>query len=96
MRGKLDTLVLGCTHYPALKEMITAVLGQGTTLIDSAEETAKLVGVELERLGLRSSAKDKPPSVKFCVTDSPKRSMEVARRMLGRIDIQDAEYVDII
>ncbi|MDH5637933.1 MAG: glutamate racemase [Nitrospinota bacterium] len=96
LRGEVDTLVLGCTHYPMLKGTIKQTLGEGTRLIDSAEETANMVGQKLDRLGMRASSKEKPPKVRFYVTDSPKRSMEVARRMLGQIDIQEAEYVDII
>ncbi|MDH5511068.1 MAG: glutamate racemase [Nitrospinota bacterium] len=96
LRGQVDTLVLGCTHYPMLKETISQTLGEGTRLIDSAEETARMVGLELDRLEMRASEKKKPPRVRFYVTDSPKRSMEVARRMLGQIDVQEAEYVDII
>jgi glutamate racemase len=40
-RNGIDTLVLGCTHYPLLKPVLQRVMGEGVVLIDSAEETAK-------------------------------------------------------
>ena len=41
MEAKVDTLVLGCTHYPLLTGVISYVMGEGVTLVSSAEETAK-------------------------------------------------------
>src|SRR5215472_10192726 len=47
-KSGIDTLVLGCTHYPLLRPVIGAVVGEGVTLVDSAEETARAVAALLE------------------------------------------------
>ena len=95
-KGKVDSLVLGCTHYPLLKGIIGQVLGEGTRLIDSAEETARLVSRKLDELGLGRQPGGRRAAVRFYVTDSPARSMLIARRMVGNVDIREAEFVDII
>jgi glutamate racemase len=50
----LDTVILGCTHYPALKNILQTVLGDGVTLVDSAEETANVVAKDLVTMQLLS------------------------------------------
>jgi len=78
----VDVLVLGCTHYPILKNTIARVFGPTVKLIDSAEETAKEVGERLE--GLDLARKDETPPVhKFFVSDVPHRFREQAERFLG-------------
>ena len=78
----VDVLVLGCTHYPILKNTIARVFGPTVRLIDSAEETAKEVGERLE--GLDLTRKDETPPVhKFFVSDVPHRFREQAERFLG-------------
>ncbi|HWC74645.1 MAG TPA: glutamate racemase [Gemmatimonadales bacterium] len=51
-RARVDVLVLGCTHYPLLKALLARVMGAEVKLVDSAEETAKVVATELEQRGL--------------------------------------------
>lgn len=95
-RGKVDSLVLGCTHYPPLKGVIRSVLGESVRLIDSAEETARIVGERLNRLGARSLG-SAPGKITMAVTDSPERSLEVGRRLLGRnLEINGVTLVDIL
>lgn len=84
----IDTLVLGCTHYPLLKEAIRRVMGDKVTLIDSAEETALEVKEALSRLGLTSSSKGGSPSGRgpvrrYFVTDVPLRFEDQGGRFLG-------------
>ena len=62
---KIDTLVLGCTHYPLLKNLLAGVAGPAVTLIDSAEETARRVGLELQHLGLTAAAAQQAASAAF-------------------------------
>ena len=50
MEAKVDTLVLGCTHYPLLTGVISYVMGDGVTLVSSAEETAKDMNMDMENL----------------------------------------------
>lgn len=77
----IDTLVLGCTHYPLLKNTLAAVLGEGVQLVDSAEETARTVAV---RLGAGESfRKEVPRPHRFFVTDVPTRFERVGGAFLG-------------
>ncbi|HKK01094.1 MAG TPA: glutamate racemase [Desulfuromonadales bacterium] len=77
----IDTLVLGCTHYPLLKETLREVAGSGVTLVDSAEETARCVSELLvaHRLVRRTA----PPPPRFFVTDVPDRFERVGGAFLG-------------
>ncbi|HET7005399.1 MAG TPA: glutamate racemase [Candidatus Binatia bacterium] len=77
----IDTLVLGCTHYPLLKAAIRQFLGSGVRLVDSAEETATEVATTLKkRAGGRKNGK---ATHSFFVTDAPERFIKVGRRFLG-------------
>jgi len=79
----IDTLVLGCTHYPLLKKTIQTVIGEDVTLIDSATATAIEVKKYLEENGLLRQ--DNPhPEYKFYVSDVPDKFAPVAERFLGR------------
>jgi glutamate racemase len=80
-RSGIDTLILGCTHYPLLKQPIASVLGAGVTLVDSAEETARDVHALLEaRDLLRAGGRG---STSFFVTDVPERFVRIGERFLG-------------
>lgn len=77
----IDTLVLGCTHYPILKSAIQEVMGEGVRLVDSAEETAREVERMLVSDGcLRIGNPD--PVRNFYVTDSPDRFRKVGECFL--------------
>lgn len=93
--GKVDTMVLACTHYPLLKKTIKDTLGGGVRLIDSAEETARLVAEKMRARGMEAGAGGHD-GVRFIVTDSPERSLAIGKRMLGdNIRIDSVELVDI-
>lgn len=81
--SRIDTLILGCTHYPLLKDIITDIMGPGVTLIDSAKQVAAHAKEILAWEDLISKAK-KAPGYKFYVSDESKKFTEVARRFLGR------------
>jgi glutamate racemase len=89
----IDTVVLGCTHYPLLKKVIAGVLGEGVTLIDSAVETAHEIRAALKALGLNRD-QDNSPVREFYVTDSPERFLKVGESFLGR-KIAHIEKADI-
>jgi glutamate racemase len=82
LRGAIDTLVLGCTHYPLLKGVIGATLGPGVTLVDSAEATAAVARGRLLERGLLNGAAGAGAD-HFYVTDSSERFHEVGGRFLG-------------
>jgi glutamate racemase len=94
LRGKVDALVLGCTHYPLLKTVIAEVMGPGTTLVDSAEATAAEVAGVLARAGLLAPESSPAPHHGFYVTDVPERFVAVGAQFLGR-PLSGAEQVDI-
>lgn len=81
-RKGIDTLVLGCTHYPLLKAVLQEIMGQGVALVDSAREVAAEVKQILQRQGLlRRSA----GSVRhtFLISDRPQQFEKTAREFLG-------------
>ncbi|GMR05192.1 MAG: glutamate racemase [Thermodesulfobacteriota bacterium] len=82
----VDTLVLGCTHYPLLKGAIKKFMGPSTALIDSAEATAsEVLRILSEKDLCRKDSQN--PSHKFFVTDSPERFAQVGRAFFGdRLD----------
>ena len=78
----VDTLVLGCTHYPLLKTLIGDVVGQRVRLIDSAEETAAEIGRVLAERGL-SASPGATPRHRFVASDAPDHFSRMAERFLG-------------
>ncbi len=101
IKRKVDTLVLGCTHYPLLKRVISKVMGKEVKLIDSAEETAVEVKKVLTQKGLLKRT-SKTPLRRFFVSDVPDRFVEVGERFLsegsrfaGKDKITRVERVDI-
>jgi glutamate racemase len=77
----IDTLILGCTHYPLLKKAVRKFMGSGVRLVDSAEETAKEVEGLLKKHGI--GRKVGRGAHGFFVTDAPDRFIKVGRRFLG-------------
>ncbi len=83
MAAEVDTLVLGCTHYPLLTGVISYVMGNNVSLVSSAEETAKdLYRVLVENSLLRSS-QGIPAMHRFLATGDAKSFESLARRFLG-------------
>ncbi|CAN2178492.1 MurI Glutamate racemase [Candidatus Nanopelagicaceae bacterium] len=81
--AEVDTLVLGCTHYPLLTGVISYVMGNGVSLVSSAEETAKdLYRVLVENTLLRETS-DTAATHKFLATGDAKAFEVLARRFLG-------------
>lgn len=93
LQNDIDTLVLGCTHYPLLKDIIQETVGPRVSLVDSAESTSHAVAVTLDELCL-SQAGDSPPEYTFLVTDAPENFARVGQRFLGRA-ISPVEWVDV-
>ncbi|HXX62718.1 MAG TPA: glutamate racemase [Bacteroidota bacterium] len=80
---KIDTLILGCTHYPVLREAISDAIDGNVTLIDSGEAVAADVERVLEQSGLRNGSRQ-APNLQFYVSDLPARFSEVGERFLGK------------
>jgi glutamate racemase len=83
MSSNVDTLVLGCTHYPLLTGVISYVMGESVTLVSSAEETAKdLYRTLVENNALRPQSTS-APTHRFLATGDAKAFETLARRFLG-------------
>jgi glutamate racemase len=78
---KIDSLILGCTHYPLLKKTLQKVAGKKVSLIDSAEQTAIETDRRLTELGLRR--RGGKPSRTYFVSDAPRRFLRLSKRFLG-------------
>lgn len=89
----IDTLILGCTHYPLLKDTIADVMGKRVKLIDSAEETALVAKNRLGKMKLLRDSKT-PGKRRFYVSDAADRFKRVGEKFLGR-RIGKVEVVDI-
>lgn len=80
-RESIDTLILGCTHYPLLTSLFRSEIGEAVSLIDSAKEVTHKVAVTLkERKLMREDIKT--PHVEFYVTDAPKRFTRIKNLFL--------------
>jgi glutamate racemase len=81
-KARVDTVILGCTHYPLLKPVLRKVLGREVTLIDSAKQVAIEVKKILAQEGLLNQVGKGKQS--FYVSDNPEWFSNLARRFLGR------------
>ncbi len=80
--GKIDVMILGCTHYPLLRNAISRVLGGDVKLVDAGEATAKSVFELLSSTGMLNTQKAKA-RYEFYVSDFPQKFNEIAERFLG-------------
>ena len=97
LRAKIDTLLLGCTHYPLLRGVLARVCGPGVTLVDSAESTSLAVEQRLPQAGWQGGSAPQASSVRLFATDAGSRFARLAERILGEpvalewIDVNQAE-----
>lgn len=83
--ARVDTLILGCTHYPLLKSVIAKVMGPKVSLIDSAHQVALTTKELLKRLRLTAPPRNgSSPAHRFFVTDEPRSFGVLSRRFLGK------------
>ena len=92
-KDKIDTLILGCTHYPLLKKVIAQEMGKGVSLINSAEEAAKELKNSLRKKGLLRNLTITPKHG-FFVSDQPGKFIQIGERFLGK-KIREAKVIDI-
>ncbi|SDU82328.1 glutamate racemase [Microlunatus sagamiharensis] len=91
-RDGVDTLILGCTHYPLLTGVISMVLGDEVTLVSSADEGAKAVYVELTRRGLTHD-EPRPSSHRFLTTGNPEAFERLGARLLNGLVTDVEQFV---
>lgn len=94
----IDTLVLGCTHYPLLKGVISKVLGPTVDLVDSGDETANEVDMMLTKLNMKSDHQN--PTYNFYVSDAEEKFLVLAKQILQtsisnltKIQLNDKVYI---
>ena len=83
LKRQIDTLVLGCTHYPLLKTALRKVVGRKVTLVDSAETCAQFVRERLAFLKLLAEGRRRKGVIRPFVTDEPEKFGDFAGRFLG-------------
>ena len=93
MKEGIDTLVLGCTHYPLLRDAIARLLGDGVTLVDSAENCAGAVRELLLRENLCAPATN-GGNLQVALTDPPDSFLRVAREAL-QLDVGEVQLRDV-
>ena len=87
----VDTLVLGCTHYPLLTGVVSWVMGDQVTLVSSAEESAKDLYRTLAERGLMRPEGE--PTYDFWTTGSPEEFASIGRRFLGPELLAASQYI---
>lgn len=92
-KKSIDTMVLGCTHYPLLKNTIQKVVGENVVLVDSGVETARVVKDILENENLLNRSPMKP-NYTFFVSDLPQKFKEIGEMFLGR-EIDNLIKIDL-
>ena len=91
--AEVDTVILGCTHYPLIRPVFERVFGRATALVFSAEETAREVAETLERKGIVNDP-NREGSVRFLTTGSPEEFRALGERFL-QLPIAEVEQVSI-
>lgn len=91
-KSNIDTLILGCTHYPLLKKIIREVIGDKVTLIDSGEAAALRLKDILNNK--QKEGKQTTSTRSYFVTDTPERFLRLGKRFLGD-EIDDVRHIDI-
>ena len=89
----IDTLVLGCTHYPLLRPAMARLLGDKITLVDSAQNCANAVRDLLIRENLRAPEKD-PGRLHVALTDRPDSFLRIAREAL-QLDVGEVQLREV-
>ncbi len=89
----VDTVILGCTHYPIVRPVFQRVFGRGVTLVFSADETAREVAETLARKDIENGA-DREGAYRFLTTGDPAAFAEMGKRFL-QLPIRDVEHVTL-
>lgn len=91
--AKVDVLILGCTHYPIIKGIISDIMGESVTLIDSGAEVAKVAKAQLEENG---ALNENGGDCSYYVSDSTEGFLKLSSNIFGNVlNIASAQQVDI-
>ena len=89
----VDTVILGCTHYPIVRPIFQRVFGRGVTLVFSADETAREVAETLARKGIENGG-DREGAYRFLTTGDRAAFAEMGKRFL-QLPIRDVEHMTL-
>lgn len=89
----IDSLILGCTHYPLLRRTVRKVMGEGVNLVNPAYETARSLGYLMEELGIKA-ATDNEAVYDFYVSDAAEKFKDFANSILP-FDIKEIHQINI-
>jgi glutamate racemase len=92
-QASVDTVILGCTHYPLIRPIFQRVFGRDVTLVFSAEETAHEVAQTLARKGYENDVA-REGTYRFLTTGDPEAFREMGVRFL-QLPIADVEHVEL-
>lgn len=90
----IDSLVLGCTHYPILKRTIGEFVGENIKLVNPAKETAKDLSDILQEKSILRTEKLHPATYEYYVSDIPEKFVSIGQQFLKR-DMDDVEKIEI-
>lgn len=93
-KHNVDTMVMGCTHYPLLRPLIQNVVGPDVTLIDSGAETVNDVSSMLDYLGIANTSTTKKAPDEYYTTGSADQFVTIAKDWLELPDLQ-ATHIDL-
>lgn len=91
--SNVDTLVMGCTHYPLLNNVVKNVMGENVTLVNPAKETALELREKLIDLNIKKETKDLGKH-NYYVSDNPSKFVKVGERFLNK-NIEDISEINI-
>ena len=90
----MDTVILGCTHYPLIRPIFQRVFGRGVTLVFSAEETAREVAETLARKGIENDD-GREGAYRFLTTGDPELFRALGRSASSSSRSSEAEHVEV-
>lgn len=96
LSNHIDTLILGCTHYPALADSIRRVTGLGTNLVDSSLAIAKLLDSDFKSGRLTPKSTETPGRLELYATDTSPSMAATAKRLMSDPEILDFKPYDIV
>ncbi|MPZ13476.1 MAG: glutamate racemase [Chloroflexi bacterium] len=85
LEGGVDTIVLGCTHYPFLRSSIERICGPGVAIIDPSDAVARQLGRVLAMHGLESMSEDRTGSTRYFTTGDPEEFRAVVEKLIGPV-----------
>lgn len=91
----VDVLILGCTHYPILKEAIRKVAGPSVELVDSGEAIAELIAKDMDQGLFKMGKPDGDQSLKILTTDSSEHFNRLAQKILNPIQASEFHVIDL-